>query len=109
MLLSAKGPAPVDESKRALETLQGQQFARKERIGDACGQMLTSVLRLLSELAPVTVPMADDATVQTLKSSLQEAVTIGDDGRARLTLTLPDANALSTLAEAMARLLGTLR
>ncbi len=109
VLLSAKGPAPVDESKRALETSQAQQLARKERIGDACGQMLTSALRLLSELAPATVPAADDATVQSLKSSLQDAVSIGDDGKARLTLTLPDADAWSTLAESMARLLGTLR
>ncbi len=43
--------------------------------------------------------------VQSLRSRLDECVESGEDGRPRLTVTLPDRSVLDGLAQTLARLL----
>jgi hypothetical protein len=50
--------------------------------------------------------LSDPAATAALRDSLAQCIEPGEDGRPRLTLTLPNAEALNTLAAALASLLG---
>lgn len=105
ILLGAKPEAPVDESKKAEEA---QHLARHEKVAVAGGQLVTAAFTLLSEMIPQQNE-TDDSRQQAefFKQRLGECLERDEQGRLKLTVTLPDASALEPLADSLARLLKT--
>ena len=130
ILLGAKADAPVDESQtldRVAEVECGPispksatasassphaepdelQRERRERVAAAGGQLLGAAFQFLGELIAQQHPQTEPAPelALTLKSRLAECITPDDSGRQRLTITLPNAASLDSMANALARLL----
>ncbi len=94
----------------------GGPAARRERVAAAGGELLGAVFRFLGELvqegqpAPtegdggIATSTPSQSIVQGIRNRLDECV-VEEDGRPRLTLTLPDRSALDHLAQALSRLL----
>ncbi|MGE0760014.1 MAG: helicase-related protein [Pirellulaceae bacterium] len=109
VLLGAKPIAPVDESGRHAAHAEAERLAaQRDRVAAAAGEMLGTAFRLLSELtvqaagaeAPASERLAAD-----LKSRLTECIDWDGDGRPRLSVTLPNAQAVDNLARTLASLL----
>ena len=107
ILLGAKPEAAADIQEpapaRALST------GHQERVAAAGGEMLGAVFNFLGELVAqddqTTAPPT--ALVDNLKQRLGDCVTEDQSGRQRLSITLPDRQALDHLAETLAHLLVT--
>jgi superfamily II DNA or RNA helicase len=108
ILLGAREAAPPDlslEQRAAAEAAAlAERRARQERVSEAGGQLLTAAFSFLSQLAP-TATAPDPATTAALRDHLSQCLEPGEDGRPRLTVTLPNADALTTFADTLARLL----
>ncbi len=100
-------PAPVDESQQRRVEAEAEAIrARREGVSAATGQLLGAALQLAGQLIdrPGETP-PDEQRVESLMSRLDECVEREDDGRPKLTVTLPDDNALRGLASTLAKLL----
>lgn len=106
VLLGAKADAPVDASARAAKLEEAERLARKERVALAGGQLLAAAFTFLGEMLP-QAPAAESAqrTADALRDSFADCIEKDESGRPRLTVTLPDARALDTLARSIAALL----
>ena len=106
VLLGAKPEAPTDESVKADRQKEVELMARRERVAAAGGELLGAAFNFLGELmaehreTPASQQLAGD-----LRNRLSECVQQDEDGRPRLTVTLPDRAALDKLAESLSRLL----
>lgn len=106
LLLGAKPEAPTDESVKADRQQEAGLMARRERVAAAGGELLGAAFHFLGELmaehreTPASQQLAGD-----LRNRLSECVQQDEDGRPRLTVTLPDRAALDKLAESLSRLL----
>ena len=106
LLLGAKPEAPTDESVKADRQQEAELMARRERVAAAGGELLGAAFNFLGELmaehreTPASQQLAGD-----LRNRLSECIQQDDDGRQRLTVTLPDRAALDKLAESLSRLL----
>ncbi|NLF68396.1 MAG: DEAD/DEAH box helicase [Candidatus Anammoximicrobium sp.] len=106
LLLGAKPEAPTDESVKADRQQEAELLARRERVAAAGGELLGAAFNFLGELmaehreTPASQQLAGD-----LRNRLSECVQQDEDGRQRLTVTLPDRGALDKLAESLSRLL----
>ncbi len=106
LLLGAKPEAPTDESVKADRRQEAELMARRERVAAAGGELLGAAFNFLGELmaehreTPASQQLAGD-----LRNRLSECIQQDDDGRQRLTVTLPDRAALDKLAESLSRLL----
>ncbi len=107
VLLGAKPEAPVDITKREEVVQQAEQIAdRRDRVAAAGGEMLGAVFSFLGELvAQNGSQMPAEPLVSEVSSRLAECVEEDASGRQRLTITLPDRNALNSLAQTLARLM----
>ena len=130
ILLGAKADAPVDESQkldRAAEVVTAAesqsaagetrtraacgtddaQRVRRERVAAAGGELLGAAFQFLGELVAQQHPEQQPAPelALNLKNRLAECITPDDSGRQRLTITLPNAASLDSMANALARLL----
>ena len=104
ILLGAKEAAPADVSVEQRAKTEAAALAeRKTRVAEAGGQLLGAAFSFLGQLIPTGEP--NPAAAAALRERLGECVETGDDGRPRLTVTLPNADALNALANALARLL----
>ena len=108
VLLGAKPEAPLDVSETdRLENAARETAAQRARMSESGGQLLTSAFGFLAQLVP---PSADRAATQAIASRVQEqfsnCLEKDEQGRLRMTLTLPDPAALTTLCDALARLVG---
>ncbi|MCH7751243.1 MAG: DEAD/DEAH box helicase [Planctomycetes bacterium] len=107
ILLGAKPEAAADIQEpapaRALST------GHQERVAAAGGEMLGAVFNFLGELVAQNdqTPAPPTALVDNLKQRLGDCVTEDQSGRQRLSITLPDRQALDHLAETLAHLLVT--
>jgi len=107
LLLGAKPEAAPDVSEqRRVEAEAATIDQRKQRVAEAGGHLLAAAFSFLGELLPAagTREPAPEA-VSALKASLQQCVETGDDGKIRLTVTLPDMQAIEALASAVAKLM----
>lgn len=130
ILLGAKADAPVDESQKldraaevaavtsptsmeetrtrtACATDDTAQRERRERVAAAGGELLGAAFQFLGELVAQQNPERQPAPELTLnlKNRLAECIAPDDSGRQRLTITLPNAASLDSMANALARLL----
>jgi len=106
LLLGAKPEAPVDESVKADRQQEAELLVRRERVAAAGGELLGAAFNFLGELmvdygeTPVSQQLAGD-----LRNRLSECVQSDEQGRPRLSVTLPDRAALDKLADSLSRLL----
>jgi hypothetical protein len=116
VLLGAKPAAPIDESHRVElsgaggdAALTSRAASHRERVAAAGGELLGAVFSFLGELITqdpnAAQPPAD--TVATLKARLTECVEEDATGGQRLSVTLPNRDAIDNLATTLARLLVT--
>lgn len=107
VLLGAKPDALVDESeKQKVEKDAAAIAERKERLALAGGQMLQSAFTFLSEMIPIKEGTPRSTQIaEHFKAGLMECIEKDEQGRAKLTVTLPDIAALESLADTLARLI----
>lgn len=106
ILLGAQEAAAADLSVEQRTKAEAAALAeRKARVSEAGGQLLGAAFSFLGQIIPAAAEPNPAATSAVL-ARLTECVETGEDGRPRLTVTLPDASALAALAEALARLMG---
>jgi superfamily II DNA/RNA helicase len=100
-------PAPVDESQRRRVESEAERLqARRAKVSDATGQLVTAALSLAGELISQTdAPTVDNTKVDQLTERLSESIETDAEGRPQLTITLPDKDALRGLATTLAKLL----
>ncbi len=107
ILLGAMPEAAVDESeKQRLERQQQADRQRREQVSAAGGQLMAAAFQFLAELLPAAPdsPQSEQLTSD-LKARLGDCLDRSGDGPPKLTITLPDENALDGLASSVARLL----
>ncbi|RJP32532.1 MAG: helicase [Phycisphaerales bacterium] len=107
ILLGAKPEAPVDESEKARAAAEADREGRRERVALAAGELLGAALTFVDQLlpAPQTEPDQSQRVAEAVRQRLVECVERDDDGRMKLTVTLPDPAALDRLSASLARLL----
>ncbi len=107
VLLGAKPEAARDESLQVAVSASNGQNAHRDRVAAAGGELLGAVFNFLGELvaqderAAQPVPEA----VTQLRGQLLQCVEQDDQGRQRLSFTLPNQEAIDSLATTLARLL----
>ncbi|MCK4343040.1 MAG: DEAD/DEAH box helicase [Phycisphaerae bacterium] len=107
VLLGTTPDAPLDESEQRRQTEAAQRLARQEKVAVAGGQLLGAAFSLLGELFPPREETDESRkTAETVKERLAECLEKDEEGRLKLTVTLPDASALDKLASSLAHLLG---
>ncbi len=106
-ILQPKLLPPVDESQQLQVAEQTADIAqRRERVSAAGGQLLGAALSMVGELvAGSNAPPPKSETVDQLTRSLTDCIERDEAGRPQLKISLPDDNALRSLAETLARLL----
>jgi hypothetical protein len=107
ILLGAKPQAPPDESQKTdVATIPGQPMHR-DRVAAAGGELLGAVFNFLGELVSqnVSVSPPSQEVVADLRQRLGGCVEEDDQGRQRLSITLPNRDTLDNLAATLARLL----
>lgn len=107
VLLGVKPAAPVDESEKARIERQAAEIARKERVAAAGGHLLGAAFSFMGEmLAQQQETEKSAALAEALKAKLAQCLDRGEDGKLKMTITLPDESALDTLARSLAQMLG---
>ena len=104
VLIGAVPETPSDKDSRAVQ--EKAAVARRERVEQAGGQLLTAAFAFLGEL----LPPADEtertqAVADHLHNQLTECLDQDAQGRPRLTVTLPDEEGLRKLAGSLGRVL----
>ena len=106
VLLGAVPEAPLDETVRADREAEATRLARREKVAEAGGRLLGAAFAFLGEMAP---PAPESETsrraAEDIRQRLTECVDRDEDGRMKLTVTLPDESALKNLADSLARFL----
>ena len=106
-ILQPKLLPPVDESQqRHVEDQAAAIAERRQRVSAASGQLLSAALQMVGELVAgsnAAPPAAE--TVDQLTPDLSDCIERDEAGRPQLKISLPDDNALRSLAETLARLL----
>jgi superfamily II DNA/RNA helicase len=106
VLLGAKAHAAVDETELQRQQQEAERLARRSRVAEAGGQLLTAAFTFLGEMIPQRVPTNGAAQMASeLKARLEECLERDEQGRPRLTVTLPNEAALENLARSVAALL----
>jgi SNF2-related domain/Helicase conserved C-terminal domain/SWIM zinc finger len=106
VLLGAKPHAPIDESEKQRQQQQKEHLARRTRVAEAGGQLLAAAFTFLSEMIPQREPTNGAARMASdFKARLHECLERDEQGRPRLTVTLPNEVALENLARSLAALL----
>jgi SNF2 family DNA or RNA helicase len=108
ILLGAKPHAPLDETQKrqSAEATKSLSEAHRQRVALAGGELLGAAFNFLGELVgqqDATAP--PQALVDNLRAGLDSCVDQDDQGKPRLTVTLPDKSALDGLAQTLAKLL----
>jgi len=107
VLLGAKPEAPKDISLLTEVAAMNGQASHRERVAAAGGELLGAVFNFLGELVSQneTVPQPAPEAVASLRNQLTHCVEQDDQGRQRLSFTLPNQEALDNFAATLARLM----
>ena len=110
ILLGATPDAPVDESEKAGRTEEAERLARQEKVASAGGRLLGAAFSFLGEVLPPQQETDESRELaDAIKKRLSECMEKDDEGRLKLTVTLPDASAFDGLADLLARFLDARR
>ncbi len=101
ILLGAKPEMDFDKTK---EREEETQLARsREKTAAAAGEMFGAMAQFLGTVAANQTGLsADPAAVAVVRAGLGQCLTPRDDGKVQLTLTLPSAEVIDQLAQALA-------
>jgi len=106
VLLGAQPHSPIDESQRERQQQEAEQLARRARVAQAGGQLLAAAFTFLGEMIPQREPTNGGAQMaDEFKARLSQCLERDEEGRPRLTVTLPSEAALDNLARSLAALL----
>ena len=106
VLLGANPHAAVDETEKQRQEQDAERLARRARVAEAGGQLLTAAFALLGEMIPQHEPTNGAAHMASeLKARLGECLERDGQGRPQLTVTLPNEAVLENLARSVASLL----
>jgi superfamily II DNA/RNA helicase len=106
VLLGAKPHGAVDETEKQRQQQEAERLARRSRVAEAGGQLLTAAFTLLGEMIPQRAATNGAAQMTSeLKARLDECLERDEQGRPRLTVTLPNEAVLENLARTVASLL----
>jgi superfamily II DNA or RNA helicase len=107
VLVGEKPIAHIDESQRREVEQAAQSIAdRREKVAAAGGELLGAALHLVSQLLNQGNQPAP-AVVDAMTTSLRSCVDRDEHGRPQLKFTLPDEQALQSIAKTLAQLLVT--
>ncbi len=108
VLLGSRPDAPHDvTSREAAERAVARYAGGRERVAAAGGELLGAVFSFLGELVPEDAPAPAPQLVADLRTNLVQCVDEDEQGRQRLTITLPDRGALDNLVSSLARFIAT--
>ncbi len=106
VLLGARPEASVDESQKADREQEAERLVQREKVARAGGQLLGAAFTFLAEMIPSQEETQESRELTGLfRSRLAECMEKDEQGRLKLTVTLPDSSALDALAGSLARLL----
>jgi hypothetical protein len=107
VLLGAQPEAPLDVTHREEADRQAEQASEhRDRVAAAGGEMLGAVFNFLGELVcKDQAPSPSETLVSEVRNRLSECIEEDPSGKPRLSVTLPDRQALDALAQTLARLL----
>jgi superfamily II DNA or RNA helicase len=107
VLVGSQPEAPLDVTSQQQAEAEVARFTeRRERVAAAGGEMLGAVFNFLGELVAEDKTSEPPAEVVTgLRDRLGECVEQDENGQQRLTVTLPNSDALDSLATTLAKLL----
>jgi superfamily II DNA or RNA helicase len=107
VLLGSKAHAPVDETEKLRQQREAERLARRGRVAEAGGQLVAAAFTFLGEMIPQKKATTEvEQMTRHFKARLDECMERDDEGRPRLTVTLPNEAALENLARSLAALLG---
>ena len=103
--------SPVDETEKQRQQQEADRLARRARVAEAGGQLLAAAFTFLGEMIPPPPHSAGGAPqasqmASDFKTRLEECLERDEQGRPRLTVTLPNEAVLETLARSLAAALG---
>ena len=105
VLLGARAHAAVDETEKQRQQQEAERLARRSRVAEAGGQLVAAAFAFLGEMIPQRQPTnGADQKASEFKARLAECLERDEQGRPRLTVTLPNEAALESLARSLAAL-----
>ena len=107
ILLGEKPDVPRDESGKARAEEEARLSARQRDIAAAGGQLLGAAFAFMGRLFPAAEePEYTERLAVNVKETLSGLMTREEDGRLNMSIALPDEEALDTLAQSLARIMG---
>jgi SNF2 family DNA or RNA helicase len=107
ILLGAKPDAALDESQKAEIEKEAERLAQKEKIASAGGQLLGAAFAFIGEMFPKREEREQTLQLtETLRKRLSECLDKDEEGRLKMTITLPDESVLNNFAKSLAQILG---
>ena len=104
VLLGARAHA-VDETEKQRQQQEAERLARRSRVAEAGGQLVAAAFAFLGEMIPQRQPTnGAEQKASEFKARLDECLEHDEQGRPRLTVTLPNEAALESLARSLAAL-----
>jgi len=108
ILLGKKPDAPTDESLREQMEKEAAQLARKERVASAGGQLLGAAFGFIGEMFSETEETEKALHLsEVFKERLSECLEKREDGKLKMTITLPDEAVLDNMAKSLARIVSS--
>ncbi len=108
VLLGAKPEASVDESQKRETEQQAAVVAQREQISLAGGQLMGAAFDFIGKMLPATTQSAETETLtKDLLQRFEQCIETDDQGRPKLTVTLPDQSSLESLAQSIAQMMAT--
>ena len=105
ILLGKKPDAPSDESMREKVEKEAETLARRERIENAGGQLISAAFAFIGEMFPQKEEIGQiDQLAETFKNRLSGCLDKDETGKLKLTVTLPDESVLDNLARSLAKM-----
>lgn len=107
VLLGARPDGAIDESQRAEVERDAEQLALRERVSSAGGHLLGAAFAFIGEMFPRKEETEETLHLaESLKSRLADCLEKDENGRLKMTITLPDESVLNNLAKSLAQILG---
>ena len=105
VLLGARAHAALDETEKQRQQQEAERLARRSRVAEAGGQLVAAAFAFLGEMIPQRQPTKGaEQKANEFKARLDECLERDEQGRPRLTVTLPSEAALESLARSLAAL-----
>src|SRR5580692_11239269 len=90
VLLGARAHAAVDETEKQRQQQEADRLARRSRVAEAGGQLVAAAFAFLGEMIPHQPGNGAEQKTSEFKARLAECLERDEQGRPRLTVTLPN-------------------